>query len=478
MTPTLAQANPMSIFGVYGSASRQETRSFEYFVSQVIPGFTRIVDDSFWHQTILQLSHSESLIWHAVIAMSCLIQYPQYSTAPVIPASPRAPTAISNEHHRRALTWYGWSIAGLRDRLTLEKSRSAVAVIACMLYVCIECLQDHVIEAVVLYRHAVGMVGLAPPNNHEQSSMAKTETEIEIDHKIRAILRHETMSHGLSVPRPKLTLDSTSGSFHASSAAREELYALITECQVFIQNVGRIKDMHGKDWLPSSDLIQQQESHQADLFRWHVAFSNTPSSLGAIRSPDELELRSVLFIAYAQYFIWLSVCLSTLETAFDSFFPSFESIVQHAERVIASKRPENRPVFILESRVIPSLYFVAIKCRHPWIRRRALLLLRSGPKVENIWKSEPMALVAEKSIEVEESGAIHAEHLQAQSSAWAQTSPADHLPPECDRLYQQEVVNTKDTNGRATHGLVLCGWRQEKDLRWSRTSLSLTLDFL
>lgn len=474
MAPILTQAHQMSTFRLYASADQREIQSFEYFVSRVLPSFTRIVDDSFWHQTIPQLSHSEPLIWHAVIAMSCLIQYPQYSAAPVIPANPRASTTISDENHRTALTWYGRSIAGLRDRLKPEVSRPAVALIACILYVCIECLQDHIIEAAVLYRHAVSMVGLAPPNIQEQSNMAKSETEL--DYKIRAILRHETMSHGLPVPRPKLTLDSTSGSFQASSAAREELYALITECQAFIQNVGRIKNMHGKDWLPPPDLIQQQEYHQADLFRWHVAFSNTTSNPGAIHSPDELELRSVLFIVYAQYFIWLSVCLSTFETAFDNFFPYFESIVEQAERVIKSKRPENRPVFLLESRVIPSLYFVAIKCRHPWIRRRALFLLRSGPKVENIWKSEPMALVAEKSIDVEESGSMHPDDRQAQVYAQTQTSATENLPPECNRLYQQEVVDLKDTNGRATHGLVLCGWRQGEDLQWSRTSLSLTLD--
>jgi len=339
------------------------------------------------------------------------------------------------------------------------------------------------------------MVGLDTPDSQEPSTSCTARFEGGLDSEVRAILRHETMSHGLPVPRSKPTLDSSSGSFQAFSAAREELYALVTECQTFIQNVGRIKNAHGKDWLPSSDLIQQQEAHQADLVRWYVAFSNTSSSSSrpdAAHGADELELRSVLSIVYAQHFVWLAVCLSTFETAYDSFLPYFASIVEHAERVIAATNapPHPRPVFLLESRVIPSLYFVAIKCRHPAIRRKALRLLRAGPQLENIWKAEPMALVAEKSLDVEESGLLHAAGAGAGASAapdfrqaQAQIPPTDsdsdsNLPPECNRVYLQEVLDGQlDAEGRSTNSLVLvlCGWRQDEDLQWSRTSLSLAL---
>lgn len=470
--PFSTRAHQIDTLPVYGSTDHREIQAFEYFVFRVIPGFTRIVDGDLWHRILPQLTHTEPSLWLAVIAMACLIQFPQYSAAPMPPASSRASTSVSNENHRRALRWYGQSIASLRDRIKTERSHSSVAIVACMLYMCIECLQDHVVEAVVLYRHAVGMVGLATPDNRERSSI--TELETRLDCKIRALLRHETMSHGLPVPRPKLVLDSNSGSFQELADAREELYALITETQAFIQHVVRIKQMHGKDWPAPPNLIAQQEYHQTDLLRWHGAFSSTTSSPGAVNSPNEIELRSVLLVVYTQYFIWLSVCLSTFETAFDGFFLYFESMVRHAERVIASTAPETRPVFLLESRVIPSLYFVAIKCRHPWIRRRALFLLRNGPRVENIWKAEPMAVVAERSIEVEESGAIHSGLDQVQ----AQHLRTDNLPPECNRLYQQEVIDLKDTNGHTSHQLVLCGWRQDEDLQWSRTSLSLKINSL
>ena len=101
-----------------------------------------------------------------------------------------------------------------------------------------------------------------------------------------------------------------------------------------------------------------------------------------------------------------------------------------------------------------------------------------------------MALVAEKSLDVEESGLLHAAGAGAGASAapdfrqaQAQIPPTDsdsdsNLPPECNRVYLQEVLDGQlDAEGRSTNSLVLvlCGWRQDEDLQWSRTSLSLAL---
>lgn len=458
-----ARAHQITKMRTYGSSDHREVQAFEYFISQVLPDFTQIIDDEFWHRILPQLSHTEPWLWHAVVAMSCLIQFPQYSASPTPPTSPRAP--ISNENHQRALTWYGRSISSLRVRIQANPSRSSIAVIACILFACIECLQDRTGEAVILYRHAVSMIGLGAPTQPEQIDMAESESQL--DYKTRAMLRHETMSHGLPVPRPKILLDSTSGSFQLLSDAREELYALVTEAQAFIQQVVVIKEMEGKEWVAPSDLIIQQERHQTDLLRWHSAFSNTTSS------PDKTELRSVLLIAYTQYFIWLSVCLSTFETAYDGFLPYFETIVQHSERVIERRKSNGRSVFLFESRVIPSLYFVAIKCRDSWLRRRALSLLRSGPQMENLWKAEPMALVAERSIDVEEIGWSDGKRDQIQPSK------GEKLPPECDRVDKQEVVDLRrDANGPPDYHLVLSGWRQDEQaqLQWSRTTRTIKLD--
>jgi hypothetical protein len=52
--------------------------------------------------------------------------------------------------------------------------------------------------------------------------------------------------------------------------------------------------------------------------------------------------------------------------------------------------------------VIPPLYFIAIKCRHPTIRRRALSLLKKASLRESPWRAVPTARVIEKIIVLEE----------------------------------------------------------------------------
>lgn len=461
----ITTANRLSTIQIFGSADPREVQAFEYFVHEIVPGFSRCVDTEFWHRTLPQLSHTEPSLWQAVIAMSCLIRFPQYSAAPTLPASPR--TSVSNENYRRALTWYGQSLASLRGRIEPRSKPSSITILVCIIHSCIECLQDHISEAVILYRHAVAMIGLAPPTDPEHIDRMRCETPL--DSKLRSILRHETMSHGLPVPRPKTVLDSTSGSFKSLSDAVEEHYALVTETQTFIQRVGRIKAMHGKEWVAPPEMIVEQEHHQTDLLRWRNAFSNTTCSPGLSNSPDQVELQSVLHIAFTMYFIWLSACLSNHETAFDGYLPYFESIIQHCERLIIRTESTGRSIFVLESRVIPSLYFVAIKCRDPQIRRRAVFLLRRGPRMENSWKAEPMALVAERSIEAEETGLLHGEP-DDHAKPW----PRDMLPPECNRLYKQQVIELRnDVNDEPEYHLVLFGWREDETHQWSRMTRTI-----
>lgn len=82
-------------------------------------------------------------------------------------------------------------------------------------------------------------------------------------------------------------------------------------------------------------------------------------------------------------------------------------MVDHASRIIVPRSKGPRPVFMFETRFIPQLFFVATKCRHPAIRRQAISLLRLGPEVENTWKADTLADIAERVVGTEESGEIN-----------------------------------------------------------------------
>lgn len=445
--------NDLQYLAIWGDKPPQQVRYFDFFLDRILPGFPRIIDDSFWHEAIPQLSRTEPPLWDAVVALSCLVRHPQFSTAIILPRHDKAP--VTDENHRTALRWYTNSLAGLRGQISRQQSLKPWMLATCLLYICIECLQENPAEALFLYQRLVSVLGLAFVRDPTGSS------NINLENSIRAFLRHESIAHGLPIPRPKQVLDSAVGTFESLHDAREELYASLGHVQTFIQAIAAIKDAHSMDWSPSTEMLDQQVLLRDNLLQWHAALTQTLDNLPSIHlTPDQRELRSVLLIAYGQYFIWLSSCLTMSELRFDDYLDEFKAIVREAETLVDTTHPDLQPIFLFETRVIPSLYFVAIKCREPHVRRHALRLLRNGPKIENTWKASSMADVAERLIGIEESGVPNG-HFESEPRH-------PFLPPLHSRIYRQEVVEQLDGHGRRSHFLVVYRWQQDSNLQWFR----------
>jgi hypothetical protein len=58
--------------------------------------------------------------------------------------------------------------------------------------------------------------------------------------------------------------------------------------------------------------------------------------------------------------------------------------------------------FTFEMGLIPPLYITVQKCRDPFLRRRALALLRRAPAQEGLWNRNIMVQAGQKIIELEE----------------------------------------------------------------------------
>jgi hypothetical protein len=90
------------------------------------------------------------------------------------------------------------------------------------------------------------------------------------------------------------------------------------------------------------------------------------------------------------------------ETAYDLHMLEFEAIISHAASIIQAPKQKFR--FSLDPGLLPALFFVASKCRHAIIRRRAISLLSKTPRQEGVWDSTPIVRVLERYIEIEETG--------------------------------------------------------------------------
>ncbi|KAK5061418.1 hypothetical protein LTR84_007961 [Exophiala bonariae] len=441
----------------YANLETAELQSFEFFMRRFVPGSTKLVDAQFWDQLVPQLSHSDPVIWDAVIALSRLMQHPQYSRRYTLPERTKPP--VVDAEHRRALTWYGRSMTGLRHRMQQTTTPSATDIISCILYICIECLQDNISEAVALYQRAVAMMRTTA--NGEVAVWPTTQLEKSIGTGVRDLLQNMAASQRIPTLWERIP-DQYGATFESPLDAREELFVLLFDSHDFIMDsIKAITINQDKDWSPPSELVMRQQSLQARFEKWYRALENSRAMLGTTRTQDEEsedEGYSLLLVTYGQYYITLSNILNMYEIAFDKFNALFQTMVDHASRIIIPQSKGPRPVFMFETRFIPQLFFVATKCRHPTIRRQAIKLLRLGPEVENTWKADTLADIAERVVGTEESGNINGTFRLEPCSVG--------LPPENHRMCWDRITELPGSDGQPANFHQFVIWQQTDNHTW------------
>ncbi len=91
----------------------------------------------------------------------------------------------------------------------------------------------------------------------------------------------------------------------------------------------------------------------------------------AAGNPAKQEALNLLLVHYKVIYIWLRVCTTAAETATDFDHTDFEELVQYAEQIaklgvgMATPQPLSFDIHTLAP-----LYYTALKCRQPAIRRR------------------------------------------------------------------------------------------------------------
>jgi hypothetical protein len=130
-------------------------------------------------------------------------------------------------------------------------------------------------------------------------------------------------------------------------------------------------------------------------------------------------------------------CLHREETMYDEMGEKFREIVEASQELLG--RSQDKDTFTLERGLIHPLYWTASKSRDGELRRRALDLLRRCPR-EGVWIAEIQATVAQRVIEIEESGV-------ASFPRGAETGGVGlecHLLPESARVHSADLTFEKE----------------------------------
>ena len=170
--------------------------------------------------------------------------------------------------------------------------------------------------------------------------------------------------------------------------------------------------------LLSEGAYLESYSQSRNVFRdvlqsWSSAFEAFLVKANATMDSKALQGAAVLKISHR--ISWLHIEYNKqkrLQTpnSWDSFHRECEEILDLATSVVklhknsSSNSSSNNPIFFMDVSIVSPLFSIAHRCRDPIIRRRAIALLYSAPRQEGLWHSVITARVAERIMNVEETG--------------------------------------------------------------------------
>ena len=433
-------------------AGGRERRAFDFFVYRIAPVFSGCLDTQFWRETIPQLCQTQPSVWHAVNAISCLFEHPQWDEVPAIDVLSRPD--INSPPYQDALQSYNKAISEVKALPKEDVSTIPLALVSCVLFICIEFLQDDNIRALNLLRMGNDLwKGQEIRRRHGSKPASGPGAIGHVVAPILSRLGHLWAMTGHCQIRPALaTKVETDKSTLAD--ARAALYTHLENCHNFLNlvEVQRLKD-HGDTGIDDSVRKQLWIMHR-QVMGWYTSFANVLNREDVTSA--EKSAASMLRVHYSVTLIRISACLRPGEMVYDEYESQFEEAVRHARLAVfatafeASTDAENhvQPPFVFEIGVGASLYFMALKCRHPRIRRDAVQLLRKTPSKEGLWKSTPFAVVAQKIMELEE------EHDDEACVGQEAEEPEDRercylYPRECKRVHEPRLDKQRLATGHS-----------------------------
>ena len=391
-----------------------ELRAIGFFHHKTAPSLSSYFDADFWTRLVFQMSYNEPAIRHAMVALGSLhekretgIKMVPSMLPDVHPADEGVPMALmkhlDGQSEQFALNQYNKAIIHLSKRLNTEAS-TEVALLACILFVCIEFLRGDAEPAVKHFKSGMG-IALATLSNNESKS-AKATTERIREHMLPFFNRIELLSmlfgNEANWDYPVELLDAVPDTFRNMRDARDSIVHLANISVRFIRYMKYRK--YEKFVLP--DDIARQEAILRQYELWQETLDDLLLTEG-ITSRD-LDAAKTLRIHQLVGALWLKRCTAPGESQNDDGMAVFETIISLAQSIQSvagnceTRRSMDSSTFLFDMEIVSPLYYVCTKCRHPVIRRQAIEILKGTQRREGLWDSNMAAAIAERVMIVEE----------------------------------------------------------------------------
>ena len=402
-------------------ADTQERRGFHFFCHRTALEISGYLPSDFWATLLLQASHTDPAILHAVIALGSLHEiYEEHSSRCLEDGE-------ALDRRRFALQQSNKAISHLSTQLSVAPPSGEVILICCLLFICLETFQGDYEAALTHLNSGLRILGLFLHQDRHPDLVSEMPTYHDrdfVEHKLAPLfaqldlqastyLNTRTVNYKLIAndldaavgpPVPETFTDLT----EAQESLNSQLHFMLHYEHEAWQTLVAARDANHE---PSDELlgsfVEAQANHRGQLEKWLVTLNVYLTNCNVKMGSRELRAAVVLKIHHITCKILLEATLYDHETAFDDLVDEFERIVALAETLssIPSAIPRSglKPVYSFGWGTLPSLYYTATRCRDPVIRRRALALLSASPRREGVWDSLVLASIVRWVIGEEES---------------------------------------------------------------------------
>ena len=453
--------------------SWQEFRAFDFFRAKTIPDLSGNHVYDLWDRILPQAAHFDTGIRHGLLALASIHESFAADRTNGVGAE-----AFALEQYNLAIRHHMEALLHPKQNDSLE-----AYLVSCLIFVCIEALRGHYGSALSLVQQGLGI--LQGPkfalNTSDNSPWPSDTIESILDQltlQARSLMGGSTLGD-LPTTKHGNHLSNIPDTFSSVTEAKDSLDYNIYTYICTLQKIQKIQKKyqtstvgspHDPDIFQTSTdttifakLVEDAEDHNVVLERWDSALINFLRYRGGYTNLQRPEQHALKVLQIQKLMITMTLDMLPNIPAvddqmlWDKYLPICQQVIELAEEVLevpkmatqsaSSSTPDStsfqtRPspcehatlsrtgisqkTFTLDIGLIGPLYDIACRCRDPFIRRRAIYLLRVSGRQEGIWDSALAAYVAERIVAIEEDG-LGMDHEKSTSESTG--TPQCFYPP-------------------------------------------------
>ena len=442
---------------------------------------------SFWDTLLFQTSLNEPAVLHAVLTLSSVHKRNSFNGN-----DQSGRNDSPDEQEQFMLQNYSKAIRHLQPLFsTKDKASVRVALITCVVFICLEFLRGHFQTAQTHLQNGLKVLReLQIPSKGDDVFLLLKSSRNSIDDWIveaftrlnfqvelfKQSYQHPGFVVQASGPEPPVPI------FHTLNEAWQQLERLLNKVFHLTEQGRQQQNPNNLSIGYPSALLEHQQHIQAELARWLDTYRASREDLQT-QDPGGLA-RGLLCVYHTMANIMAGACLRLGgESIFDCYVEQFVLLINQSAnmwgitssgaRVRArSGHYKNMSRSIVDIGWIPPLYYAALKCRVHRVRLQAIRLIESASHREGIWDSKIAACVARKVMEIEETDFYRdvdtADDFPLSSSPGSRDLSLTTLP-QSYRIHEVKVVLS---NGLMDS--VALFYRQKETSRdWKETQVSI-----